>query len=182
MIEWCFSFVNILPANNKSVCSTIIHLRTKKLYYNCGWLKESMACYGLKLGSIDDAKIKRTHTFKFIIIWIKSCIETVPCQATSTLVQVQPTKKKHADNLIIIINVLLKMSRMTTTRSEVRLNIRALPNTVGVLTHLGQIGEWLIGWSWTSREQTTDYMRRPCKGHAVGCLWNLLPKPSTEGD
>ena len=36
---------------------------------------------------------------------------------------------------------------------------------------------WLIGLSLTSREHASGYMRRPCKGHVVGCLWLVLPKP-----
>ena len=40
--------------------------------------------------------------------------------------------------------------------------------------------DWLIGWSLTSCEHASSYMRCPCKGHGIGCLWLLLPKPTQE--
>ncbi len=32
----------------------------------------------------------------------------------------------------------------------------------------------------TSREHASGYMRRPCNGHEMGCLWLLLSKPTQE--
>ncbi len=41
----------------------------------------------------------------------------------------------------------------------------------------------LFGWSLTSPEHASGYMRHPCKGHGVGCLsLILLSKPNTGGD
>ena len=37
----------------------------------------------------------------------------------------------------------------------------------------------LFGYSLTSHEHASAYMRCPCKGHGVGCLWLLPPKPNT---
>ena len=41
---------------------------------------------------------------------------------------------------------------------------------------------WLIGSSLTSREHARGCMRRSYKGHEMGCLWLLLPKPKTGSD
>ena len=43
------------------------------------------------------------------------------------------------------------------------------------------IVDWL-GRSLTSHEYTSGYMRRPCKGHEMGCFWLLLLKPKTGGE
>ena len=40
----------------------------------------------------------------------------------------------------------------------------------------------LIRWSLLFNEHASGYMRRPCKGHGIGCLWLLLPKPNTGDD
>ena len=42
-------------------------------------------------------------------------------------------------------------------------------------------GGRLIAYSLTPRQPNSFYMRCPCKGHWEGCLWLLLPNPSTGG-
>ena len=42
----------------------------------------------------------------------------------------------------------------------------------------GWLNDWL-GRGLTSREHASCYMRRPCEGHEMGCLWPLLLKPKT---
>ena len=45
---------------------------------------------------------------------------------------------------------------------------------------LDQVIDWL-GKSLTSREHASGYMKRPCNGHEMGCLWLLPLKPNTGG-
>ncbi len=41
--------------------------------------------------------------------------------------------------------------------------------------------KWLTGESLTSCKHASGCIRRPCKGHGMGCLWLLLPKLNTGG-
>ncbi len=41
---------------------------------------------------------------------------------------------------------------------------------------------WLIGRDLTFCEHASGYIRCPCKGHEIGCLWLLLLKPNIGGD
>ena len=49
-----------------------------------------------------------------------------------------------------------------------------------VIIKLLSFCQLLIGYSLTSREHASGYMRRPYEGHGVGCLWP--PKPKTGSD